>query len=117
MTKADPLEALFANKEPTVRATFDVLVRVVGKFGPVSIDPKKSSIHLVYGSTFAGVHPRMKWLDLTLRTEAALSGPRVRAQEQVSRNRWHQDVRLSRPSDIDAELRAWLREAYDLAAG
>lgn len=99
-----------------MRTTYDALMQVVSKLGPFAIEPKKTSIHLVNGTTFAGVHPRVKWLDLTIRTEAALKSPRLRAQEQVSRNRWHQDVRLIGPTNVDAELRAWLREAYKLSA-
>jgi hypothetical protein len=34
----------------------------------------------------------------------------------VSANRWHLDVKLAVAGDIDAELLAWLRAAYDLAA-
>lgn len=114
MTKA-ALEALFTNKEPQVRAAYDRVVAALAKFGPVKIEPKKTSIHLVRETSFAGAHPRKAWLDLTIRSDAPLKGPRIRAQEQVSKNRWHQDVRLKSPKDVDAELVAWLKAAYALA--
>jgi hypothetical protein len=36
-------------------------------------------------------------------------------REQVSAHRWHLDVRLESPRDVDRELLGWLRKAYDLA--
>jgi hypothetical protein len=52
-------------------------------------------------SAFAGVHPRKAHLPLT--AKAAVK------TEQVSANRWHLDVKLAVPGDLDAELLAWLR--------
>jgi hypothetical protein len=54
-------EALFAGREAVVRETYERLATSVGRFGPVTAEAKKTSIHLVAGtdgSAFAGVHPR-----------------------------------------------------------
>jgi hypothetical protein len=32
----------------------------------------------------------------------------------VSKNRWHLEVKLTDPKEIDAELLRWLQGAYDL---
>ena len=42
--------------------------------------------------------------------------PRVTKAEQVSKSRWHLDVKLSNIEEIDGELLGWLRQAYDLCA-
>ena len=34
--------------------------------------------------------------------------------EQVSKNRWHLEVKIASAEDIDPELLAWLRHAYEL---
>jgi len=34
--------------------------------------------------------------------------------EQVSKNRFHNELKLSSPDEIDAELLAWLNDAYAL---
>lgn len=115
MPKHDPVAALFEKKLPVVRKIYDRLAAAISKIGPFEIEPKKTSIHLVRGTAFAGVHPKKSWLDVTIRTEFPLKSPRVRAQEQVSKNRWHQDVRLTALTEIDSELKRWLRAAYDLA--
>jgi hypothetical protein len=115
MRKDAALDALFANKEPAVRAAYDKVLASLAKVGPVKADPKKTSIHLVRNTSFAGAHPKKAWLDLTIRSDKPIKSARVRAQEQVSKNRWHQDVRLTSAADVDAEVVGWLKSAYALA--
>ncbi|HVZ98913.1 MAG TPA: DUF5655 domain-containing protein [Caulobacterales bacterium] len=116
MPRDAALDALFANKEPQVRASYDKVLAGLAKIGPVKAEPKKTSIHFMRDTSFAGAHPKKAWLDLTIRSDKPIKSPRVRAQEQVSKNRWHQDVRLASPTDVDGELIGWLKQAYALAA-
>jgi hypothetical protein len=53
---------------------------------------------------------------LTIKAEKPIRSPRVTKAEQVSRNRWHLDVKVSNTEEIDSELLGWLRQAYDLCA-
>jgi hypothetical protein len=115
MRKNAALDALFENKDPGVRAAYDQVLSSLARIGPVKAEPRKTSIHLVRETAFAGAHPKKAWLDLTIRSETPIKSARVRAQEQVSKNRWHQDVRLTSPKDVDAEVVSWLRSAYALA--
>ena len=109
------LDALFANKEPGVRATYDKVISSLAKVGPVKAEAKKTSIHLVRETAFAGAHPKKAWLDLTIRSDRPIKSARVRSQEQISKNRWHQDVRLTSAKEVDAEVVGWLKSAYVLA--
>lgn len=115
MTNDAALDAMFVNKDPAVRAVYEKVLLSLAVIGPVRTEPKKTSIHLLRETGFAGAHPKKAWLDLTIRSEKPIKSARVRAQEQVSKNRWHQDVRLESPDDVDAEVVEWLRSAYDLA--
>lgn len=111
--------ALFADKDPIARTIYDALMFALRRLGDVVAAPKKSSIHLTAGigtSGFAGVHPRKAGILLNVRTDAPLSGARIRKTEQVSRNRYHNELLLTAPSDIDDELRGWLAEAHRLAS-
>ena len=74
---------------------------------------KKTSVHLVRGSAFAGVHPRKQHLLLTIKAMKPIRSSRVLKTEQVSKNRWH-EAKLATEKDINGMLRGWLREAYDL---
>lgn len=106
----------FDGKSPNVRSTYDRLLEVVGAFGEFSEDPKKTSIHLNRRTAFAGVATRKDSLNLTIKSDRDLSSPRVRKHERASANRWHLEVTLSSPEDVDAELVSWLQAAYELSA-
>ena len=43
-----------------------------------------------------------------------LQGERVAKSEQVSKNRYHNEVKITSPDEVDAELIGWLKEAYVL---
>lgn len=115
MPKNAAVDALFENKQPNVRAAYDQILAGLTKIGPVKAEPKKTSIHLVRQTSFAGAHPKKAWLDLTIRSDAPIKSARIRNQEQVSKNRWHQDVRLTSAAEVDREVVAWLKQAYALA--
>jgi hypothetical protein len=96
---------LFSGKDPIVEATYEELLTSLRTLGPFTVEPKKTSIHLARGRGFAGVHPRKGYLYLNLRLERALSGSRLAKTEQVSKNRWHNEIRLDSPEQVDGELR------------
>ncbi len=106
----------FANRPAELRAIYDRLVAAAEKLGPVGQDPKKTSIHLNRKTAFAGVAVRRDSLVLTLKADQPLDSPRVVKSEQTSARRFHHEVKLTRPADIDAELRGWLKAAYELSA-
>ena len=107
--------SLFAGKDPLVSAIYERVLDELRGIGPFEEQPKKTSIHLARTTGFAGVHPRKSTLVLNLRLDRALAGPRILKAEKVSRNRYHNEVRLASPDEVDAELAAWLREAYELS--
>jgi hypothetical protein len=108
--------AVFAGKDPEALATYRALTAALGAFGPFVEEPKKTSIHLGRKSAFAGVHPRKCAILLVIRTSAPIDSPRVRTLEKVSANRWHNEMLLSAPAEIDPEVLGWLAEAYALSA-
>jgi hypothetical protein len=110
------VEQLFAGKDPVVPAIYGRIAEAVRALGPFEEQAKKTSIHLARGTGFAGIHPRKSALVLNLRLDRALEGARIAKSEQVSKNRYHNEVKLTSPDDVDAELTAWLREAYDLSS-
>ena len=63
---ADVPEVL-GKSETNVLETFDALLKYTATLGPYRADAKKSSIHLVRETGFAGVHPRKAYLVLNVR--------------------------------------------------
>lgn len=84
--------------------------------GPFQEEIKKASIHLVVRSAFAGVRLRRDYLLLTIKVQEPLESPRILKIEQVSKSRWHCELKISDAKEIDRELSGWLRQAYELCS-
>lgn len=113
MTAPPTVDAVYAKSLPAVLAIQGALLAALRTLGPVTLDPKKTAIHLARRTAFGGIHPRKAYLNI--RVDRPLEGSRIVSTEQVSRNRRHNLVRLDSPADIDAELTEWLRDAFALA--
>ena len=105
-----------SNASPTVRQIYEELLAALKPLGPFRQEVKKTSIHLASGSAFAGVHPRKEYLIVTIKADKPIRSARIAKSEQVSKSRWHLDVKVSGSSEIDAELLQWLKTAYELCA-
>lgn len=105
----------FDDRPAELRAIYDAILDASSSFGRVKIEPKKTSIHLVYRSAFAGVSVRKDALILTLKSAVGIKSPRVYRAEQVSAHRWHLEIRLNDPGQVDRELKDWLRRAFELS--
>lgn len=109
------VESHFAKSDPQVVATYRRLLDAARSFGPVTEEPKKTSIHLVSRTAFAGVAVRRSSLILTLKSAKDIRSPRIGKREQASAHRWHVEIRLTRPADVDRQLTSWLSAAYELS--
>ena len=109
------VESHFEGKDKTVRRTYDRLLKNVRKFGRVIEEPKKTSIHLVNKTAFAGVATRKSAMILTVKSGRKLSSPRVHRSEQTSAKRFHHEIKLTSPDDVDLELLKWLKDGYALS--
>ena len=105
----------FENRAPEVKATYAAILKAAKKFGPVKEEAKKTSIHLVRKSAFAGVATRKTALILTLKSATDIKSARIAKREQASAHRWHLEIRLETPEAVDSEIVDWLRTAYELA--
>jgi len=115
MSPPPDVAAHFVRATPNVRATYDAILAAARALGPVREDARKTSIHLVRATAFAGVATRKHALVLTLKAAQRISSARVRRAQQTSANRWHLEIPLALPSEVDAELLRWLADAYALA--
>jgi len=44
-----------------------------------------------------------------------LDSPRIHKSEQASARRFHHEVKLTSPAEVDGELVRWLKEGYTLS--
>ena len=105
-----------SGKEPVVTAMYEKLIKELQKFGPLKIEPKKTSIHLGNRFGFAGVYTRKDYMNLEVHLKNKLTSKRVSKVEQASPNRFHHTIKISTPKEVDKELLGWLKQAYDLKA-
>jgi hypothetical protein len=102
----------FRGKPPEIRALFKAVVAVIRSIGPVRILPEKTRIAFQVRMSFAQVTPRRAWLDGHVVLARRLEHPRFRSVQTFSpRNHLH-TFRITCASDIDADFRAWMAEAY-----
>ena len=110
------IDSHFVGREPVVRAIYDRLKKAIIRFGPIVEEPKKTSIHIVNRTALAGVATRKGHVVLTIKSDRKLASPRVHKCEQTSASRFHHEVKLASPADVDEELKGWLKAAYLLSA-
>lgn len=95
---------------------YDELLTRLGAFAQFEVENKKTSLHIVHGRAFLGVHPRKDGLLLNIVTAEPLTSPRIKKSERVSANRCHNEVIVTSVQDLDKELMAWIELAYALTA-
>lgn len=114
--------ALAAGYDPMAAATpetlklYNQLLAKAKGLGPYEVEVKKTCVHLVRATAFAGVHPRKQHLLLTIKADGPIKSPRIVKSEQTSKSRWHHDVKLTAAADIDRELLEWLRAGYEISS-
>jgi hypothetical protein len=110
-----PVETHFQKADPAVVATYRRILEEARRLGPVTEEPKKTSIHLVRRTAFAGVATRRSALILTLKSARDIRSRRIAKHEQASANRWYLDVRLDGPGQVDRQVASWLKASYELS--
>lgn len=108
----EAVSALFKGNESSL-AIWDRLSEAFSSLGLYSIEEKKTCLHVsANGRAFLGVHPRKNGVKLTIPLTRQLEESRVKKTERASANRWHNDVDVTSPEQVDAELISWIAEAY-----
>ena len=106
----------FRGKPPVVRELYEAVLAAIKAIGPVIVLPEKTRIAFQVRMSFAVVMPKQGSLDGHLVLARRLPHERFRRIETFSpRNHLHA-FRLTDLTEVDAEFRGWLREAYAVGA-
>ncbi|MCB9896660.1 MAG: DUF4287 domain-containing protein [Planctomycetes bacterium] len=110
----DLVAAQYAGKKEALRPIYDALVAAVEGFGEdVVLAPKKAYVSLRRGKQFGLVQPSTATrVDVGLNLQGVPPTERLEASGSFNSMCTHR-VRVSSKADIDAELKAWLKRAYD----
>jgi hypothetical protein len=112
--EGDPIEAQYAGDKAELRPLYEALVAVVRGFGKdVELAPKKAYVSLRRRKQFALIQPSTsKRLDVGMVLKETKAKGRLEASGSFNAMVTHR-VRVEGRADLDAELIAWLRAAYD----
>lgn len=114
--EADLVAAQYAGKKAGLKPIYDRLAETVCGFGnDVEIAPKKAYVSVRRKKQFAIFQPSTaSRLDVGLNLRGVEPAGRLEASGSFNAMVTHR-VRLDSPGDVDAELAAWLRAAFDAA--
>ena len=114
----------FFDGKPWALPLYEALfARMDQAFPEASVKVQKSQISFYGRHLFAAaslpVRRKKTWPDncllVTFGLGARLQSPRIAVAVEPYPNRWTHHVLVTQPAEIDAELLAWLRQAYDFA--
>ena len=113
-SEVDPIDNLYAGAKAGLRPIHDALTAAIKKFGSdVAFAPKKSYVSVRRSKQFALIQPSTTTrVDLGLILKNVPASGRLEESGSFNAMFTHR-VRLTSPADVDAELIAWLRQAYD----
>ncbi len=112
--ETDLVTTQYAGDKAALKPIYDALVSAIDKFGKdVELAPKKAYVSLRRSKQFGLIQPSTKTrMDVGIQLKGVAPGPRLEASGSFNAMVSHR-VRLSTPAEVDAELIAWLREAYE----
>jgi hypothetical protein len=114
-TPDDLVDIQYEGKEK-LRPVFEELLSVVEAFGKdVTVTPKKTTVSIIRGKQFALIKPATKTrIDLGLKLRDKPTTDRLEDSGPFGTMCTHR-VKLTDVSQIDSELKEWLKEAYQEA--
>ena len=111
---AGPLDAIYTGAKAGLRPLHEQLVAAIAALGAIESAPRKSYVSLRRKKQFAMLGPATKdQLELGLNHKALPPSPRLKTQPLASMCQYA--VRLGHPAEIDTELLAWVRSAFEAA--
>ncbi len=106
------IEAHYTGKNAPLRPLYDAVISEVTGYGSdVELAPKKTYVSLRRRKQFASVGPAAGQLEVCLNLPGNAPSERLKATTGMATHK----VRITDADGLDAELRGWLREAYDRA--
>jgi hypothetical protein len=105
----------FDGRPPVQRDIYDELLAHLRESGPVHEDAVRVGVFLSSDRKLAEVRPQARALSLMLFLPRVVEHPRIARRIEVSVDRTVHVVKLVAVADVDADVRAWLTEAYAAA--
>ena len=113
-SEGNPSVGQYDGAKAALKPIYDKLVTICEGFGDdVELTPKKGYVSLRRSKQFATIHPSTATrVDVGIQLKGVPAKGRLEAAGSWNGMVSHR-VRLEKPSEVDAELKAWLKKAYD----
>lgn len=113
---ADPVDAQYSGPKSALRPIYEALCTMVRTFGDdVDVSPRKTYVTLRRSKQFALIQPSTRdRVDVGINLKGTAPGERLEASGSFNAMVSHR-VRISDQSEVDSELKRWLKAAYDAA--
>jgi hypothetical protein len=110
------VEVQYAGAKAALRPIYDKLLKAIKGFGKdIEVSPKKAYVSLRRGKQFAIIQPSTATrLDVGINLKGSKPTERLETSGSFNAMVTHR-VRIATIDDVDKELLAWLKEAYDVA--
>ena len=109
-----PLATHLRKASAEVRRIYHALLQAIRDVGPVQAVPTKTGINLLSGTSLGGIGLHRDFADVGLVLTRRVDHPRIMSVLQISRRSYVHRVRVRSASEVDGQLRTWLREAYQV---
>lgn len=113
----------FFAEAPLGRQVYDAVAGLVDELGPATVRVTKSQVAFRHRKPFCwlwlpGAYLARPGAEVVVSVALARedTDPRWKETVQVTPHRWMHHLEVHDVGDLDAQLRGWLAEAYDLAA-
>lgn len=113
-TEQDLIDNQYAAAKSDLRPIYEALIREISKFGKdVEVAPKKTYVSLRRNKQFGLIQPSTKTrVDVGINLQDHQATARLESSGSFNAMVSHR-VRLSGVDDVDSELVAWLKKAYE----
>ncbi len=112
----DLVAAQYAGEKAALRPVYDALAKLIEGFGrDVEFAPKKAYVSVRRSKQFAIIQPSTKTrLDLGINLKGVAPAGKLEASGSFNAMVSHR-VKLEKLSDVDKDVKAWLKSAYEQA--
>lgn len=107
------LDSHFINKDLVGRIAFDWMCDMFDSLGEYEMLPMKTTIAFIEGVNVAFLTTKRKGAEISIVMPKPPDSPRVGALVPYSKSKTIVRFRIADARELDQELAAWLREAYE----
>lgn len=106
------LAEYFATGPEREQPIFEAVLAHLETLGPMHVEPLSVGIFIKSAGSFVELRPMVRWVALLFPMSSRIDHPRIARKPILSGHRLYHAVNLQDASDVDNQVRTWLKESY-----